>query len=366
MTGALDGSGTPLSPGNADDMKAANLAFDGWFQTIQGRPADEQASLVAEWVGRAGVLPEAVETSIRGGARGTPDQVLAAADMLGRIEDRNPALASGLDGGDYTYLRTVQSYVERGVEGKRAVDLATTNVLDAGEAEQKERSDRWGKEKLGDTARSYLQDQASGGGVVGWVLSAGEALPDALQGEFTDLAHDYFLETGDAAIANDMAWKDIQGIWGKTSVGSTGWMRYPPERVYGQGESDGGWMNEQLQQDIRDQGLAVTGAPLGIPITTDPETRLVPAPTTGRQAQPGYYTEILNADGVWELLLDKETGKPLVWRPDYATSPAANKAKTDAVDAITQGREEHQNRINIDERMGTQSPLDSFVPPGMQ
>lgn len=362
VTDAMQG-GAPLSPGNTDDVKGVNLAWDGLQPKLNEMASDERASTAAALVGQWGILPEGLEKELRGAARGTPDQVLAAADMLGRLEATDPVLVKGLEGSDFTYLNAVQTYVESGVQGPQAVALAKANVLEAKQPEKQARADRWTDEKLGAGAREFLQEEAAGSGFMG--LSTDDPLPDGLVGEFGTLARGYFIQTGDAALANSMAWKDVQNTWGKTAVGGESWMRYPPERVYGSGEADAAWMNDQLKDDIRTEGLAPGGTvnfgPVEVP--ADFEARTVVNPKTARQAKPTYWVEVMDpATGVWEMLY-KQNGEPMDWYPDYSVSPAAKATEKQIEEDTAAGREDRQERLSIAERMGTTSPLDSFVAP---
>src|SRR5690606_16287349 len=110
-----------------------------------------------------------VQNEMRAGSRGSTTEVLAAADLLGRLQDASPIAAKALEGSDYAFLSTVQSYVEMGMNGSKAVALATEEVRNAGSPEWNERRERWSADqnKMEKQARKFLTAKA---GDSSWVF----------------------------------------------------------------------------------------------------------------------------------------------------------------------------------------------------
>lgn len=358
---AVTGSGPPLSPGNADDRQAVDLAFADFSSGINDLSPDEQASATVAWIARTGIAPSAVTDFLRSGARGNTEQVLEAADLLGRLQDQAPLVAQSLDGSDYTFLATVQNYVETGLPGPRAVAQATADVKTAGAPEQTERREQWSADagKLEKQARKWFAGKV---GDSGFIFGGSTDLPDGMVGEFVERAERYYLDTGNLDAAQAMALKDAEATWGKSRVGGEErWMQYPPEAVYGNGtKADAEWMTRQLHTDLTIHRLGALGSGQPLPEDLD-KFWLVPTPETSRSARPGYFVEYLRDDGVIELLVDPKTGMPLLWRPDWSSSPSAAEAAK-AVEQAEADARKHRETIEKTQDSGAYGHTMTIVP----
>jgi hypothetical protein len=328
---ALDGRGF-LDFRAKDDRDAVDLHFSAVFApSLDARRTGDLAydtqlasTMIADYAARVGIVPSAVRTQIRGAFRSgaaapTPATLVAtatAADLLDRLKTANPAIVDDFAEEDIRLGNTITAHVRAGVQALEAVTLARQSLA-VPAAERDARRERYTAEKMEEKNRKRLErDYAKGFELFG--TSQPRALPDLMVGEFERLVREEFTRSGELEAAQATALDHLRRVWGVTRTNSDGerrWMKYAPEAVYRVPGEDGSWIREQFLAEAK-RG-SIFGASVDLTIAADSIT----AREAAREAPPSYVV-LLKRNGVFEPMLGTD-GKPMRFRPDYASSPAS-------------------------------------------
>lgn len=301
---------------------------------VQDLEPDAATTELIGFIDRVGMVPDDLQGLIRGRLRnGDAAQKAAAADMVARIDETNPAALQDFANEDLTVAHLINKNRSRGVEAERAVQLAEDAVFNADDPTRQVRADRFRTERLAAGAFTWFEDKAEGG-----VLGFGEAvIPDALRGEFLAGVEGEYLRGGDMEVARETVMADLKRVWAVTEVdGNRRWMKFAPEAVYGNG-LDPKWMREQLFKDLRAGGL-FSGDIEG-------RIRLEADPATARAEKPSYIVLLQDQDGVWAPMIDPSSADGIVrWRPDFIESPEYARALKKARELARETRREAESR----------------------
>jgi len=317
VRGALDGSGFLDFRAEAD-RDAVDLYYQRVVQPrLQASLNDpgKVQQMIVDFTARTGIVPRPVRGQIRGALRaGGPMERQAAADLLDRIKTGNPAALQDFDAEDIALGNTIATYTAAGVPAAKAVELAD-KALSVPETERKAREARYREAKAPEANAKKLRKELSGFRLMS--ASLPDKVPDALAGEYETLVKGEFLRGGDLEVAQKTATDMLKRVWGVTNIdGKPRWSKYAPESVYRvPGEENGKWIREQFLSEIK-RGSMFDG---------EPDLTLMPDSVTAREARPSYVV-LLKRDGVYEPMMGSD-GKPMRFRPDFATSPAGERRK---------------------------------------
>lgn len=314
---ALDGRGF-LDFRTDKDRKAVDDYYSKVFAPAVKRSnmeGDAAAQAAVDFSARTGIIPTPVRQAMRGALRaGDPDARAQAADMLDRLKMANPQVVEDFSDGDIALGNVISTYVRAGVPAQRAVELAEKS-LDVPAAEREARRTRYMDEKAPDKNRKRLAKDLTGFRFFEPTLPGG--VPDALAGEFEVLTREEFVRSGDLEAAQATALDHLKKVWGVTRTGGKAqWMKYAPETVYAVPGESGEWIRKQLYSELKKN--AAWGE--------EPDLSLVADALTAREEKPSYV--VLNKrNGVLEPVLGGD-GRPLRFRPDYASSEAGKRRQT--------------------------------------
>src|SRR5690606_18348165 len=157
-----------LDPREKEDRDAVDAYFaETVLPTIQSLPEDRAVEIVTNFVDKAGIIPSAIKSGIRGGLRSTDAQKrIQAADTLDRLVSRNPALQDDFDNEDFRRGTAISENIRAGMEPARGLTVADKVVGQRDSAQVRFRSDvyRQGGSETRDGNRKRLIDSVGGGG----------------------------------------------------------------------------------------------------------------------------------------------------------------------------------------------------------
>lgn len=334
--GALEGSSV-LDPRNTDHKKAVDAYYGAIQPQIEELPPDLQNEAKAVTSARLGIVPEAVQGELRGSLRaGSEEQIVQAADLYDRLREKNLQTLNDFTQEDIELAVTVQTLIRAGVDPGQAV-TDTQDKIKRSPQEQEIREDLYRRQTSGATgepAADFLEDE------LGEFFAFDAEIPHAMVGEFDFVARESFLRTGNIDAARETAVEVMRRTWGETNIGRKRWQKYAPEVVYDNGV-DPEWIEEQLAAEAGQEDLRL-------------ESDLL----TGREAQPSYLVMIEDDNGVLRPMLDANS-IPLRWRPDWATSPAAQRvaeAQAGEVEAAIEERAFRQANPHLFDFTGEATP----------
>lgn len=362
---ALGNEGPPLDPRSKEDRDAVAFHFASVAAGWQGRPPAEINDRVVSYAQAAGIVPDPVKAQLRGSLRaGSPEQRVAAANLLEGLRRANPDLLNDFAKEDIALGNLIGAYTSYGVPPGEAVRLADEGrKVDDAERRVREEAFRSDRKESPSKSASFLRDQFQGGTFARWLVPGVTNLdpPEEMVGDFDRLAEAEFIRHGNMDAARKTALDGIRRIWGVSRIGGLGpdgseghrFMRYPPELFYGRpgldADENAKWMREQLVNDLqRDGGLFDASAGgLG--------DRFILTPSPGRREPatggPLYTVMLRGRDGIINSVRGPG-GQPLLWRPDWETSAAAARQK-EAVDAA---KAKHAARAGVPALLDGETP----------
>lgn len=351
---AVAGLGT-LDPRSERDRKAVAAHYAAQAGSWRNLPEQEQIDRMAQAATRYGMVPDQVRAGVRGSLRRVdkPEMVVQAADVIERLRHANPDLLKDFSQEDISLGNLVGSYARAGLPPAEAVRLAT-EAAKVPEAERVARKDAYAAmvkdspSASADTLRNSL--------VGGWVARHLPLVgvpnvdpPPELVSEFDRVAEAEFSRHGNLDAARKTAIDAVRRVWGISSIGGltpdgsgasggARLMRHPPELFYGRSgidaEANGAWMREQLVADMK-QGGGLFDASAG-----EQESRFMLAPDPSRTdpttGGPLYQVWLRSRDGSLSALRSSDQ-QPVLWRPDWDTSPAAERQRQQ-IEAMRTGR----------------------------
>ncbi|MBK8200609.1 MAG: hypothetical protein IPK75_19920 [Acidobacteria bacterium] len=305
VAGAMSGN-VILDPKSSDDRKAVDTF---WRAQAAQLPGDEQQALAETIAAKTGVLPPTLAGQLNGAMRASPDRRAWAADTIMRVERASPSVAEDLPADTVRAARLTGNYLMAGMSPAEAAQRVDDQMRNANEPIRKLRETQMTaggqKSQLNSawqwaTSRSGLRDEQ------GFLDRGSQGLGDAsapVRAEFEAAYREAFLAHGDDDAARAEAVSVVKRTWAVTKAdGTTRWMRYPPERMYGGGDPAAAkWIGEQLTADV--------------PMPEGSTRQLVSDGITARQVQAGqpptYRVIVKDARGV----LNEVPG--MRWAPDH-------------------------------------------------
>lgn len=324
-----------LDPRSKEDQDAVNLHWTALSKQMDaaGFSAADRQSVTLSTIARTGIIPDVVAGDVRAKLRnGTAEERVNAARFVDRLEVRAPWVARDLDGQDFALAHLINDQLRGGADAATAVGRAEA-AMRRDPAELERRKQAYGGDRKSREANlSWLTKQGRH-----W-FSSNAAVPDALAGEFEERTRDAFLATGSLDAARATAWRDLSRIWAETKIGGKRFARYAPEAVYANGR-DPSWIEAQLYHDLSHAG---TAAPVD---GLKGRVRLEADPLSAHEAKPSYVVLEQDERGVWQPIRGKDgapmlgpDGRPMRWRPDWSTSPAADEERRQTARAVDLAR----------------------------
>jgi len=343
---ALGGGGPTLDHRSKDDRDALAIHFSNVAAGWKDHPPVEVNDRVVSYSQAAGMVPEPVKAQLRGSLRaGSPDQRVAAANLLDGLRKANPDLLNDFATEDIALGNLIGTYASYGVPPAEAVRLADEGRrVEHAERRVRENGYRKAQQDSPSATANFLRDQLQGGVVARWLVPGvtNASPPAEMVHDFDRLAEAEYVRVGNMDAARKTALDGVRRVWGVTRVGGMSpdgsegprFMRHAPELFYGKpgwdAERNGEWMRQQLVDDLRKTGgLFDEGAG-----KLDRRFMLVPDPSQTDPATGGpLYTVFLKGrDGTINAVRGTN-GKPLAWRPDWSNSAAAARQAEDVAAA---------------------------------
>lgn len=351
LVGALNlvGSGAPLDPRSAQDRKAVDLAWGAKAETVG---EDMKLPALIGFADQVGMIPDAGKKMIRGLLRSGSDQnVLAAVEAIGRIKTVNPELLNDFAREDLNLATSVLAQADGGVDPALALRRYREG-LQVDETTRKVRLQHFSEAvKAAPDDASRTLREATGGEASWLALLGGEWRTDAevpaeAAEEFNRLRREEFVRTGNMDGATRFAKDSVSRVYGVTTLGGgRAVTKYAPEKLYGSPKLS---LKENAEW-IKEQALSEAKAVLGdVP---EGQVSLTPAKRVGPDGLPGYVITITTEDG--RMVTPERNGRPLLFVPDFKSSPAASKKKAEEKRAVDAAREEKEwQRRTVDIQRG--------------
>lgn len=232
-------NGVRLDPRNEKVVKAVDKWFGDATRLARVEPgSDEWVNNAAAIANRTNILPpQAMSWARKTILSGEPDLAVPAANAMARFADAAPAAYAFFDDPELkANAEQIDSLVRAGVDPKKAVEIARANTFDIPKARKDALQSTWTKQRYsadnGDKLQSAMDsddafDQSFG-------PRGAPAASQSMKDEFGALVRTYFDHTnGDINRARDLAWKDIRGTYGYSTVnGEPEILKYAPELVF--------------------------------------------------------------------------------------------------------------------------------------
>lgn len=293
-------------PGNEDDKKVLNaMVGPQGIEALDAKNSQYAANVLIPIINKAQAVPTDVVNQLAGMVRSQDgDRAYWALDLMGQIERSSPMAFSQFSQDD-----------------RMAVDFwqARRDYIPQDELMQKlrgpmdpaERNARIAMRKVGQELFTAEQGPLKGFDATsliagpGWFGSGASApatkwVGQQLNEDFRTLFLDNYELYGDVAGAKDAASKQLQRVWGTTSVGKDGAiMKYPPEKAYSPVAGSYNWMEEQL----RAEGILADGEQFEL--ITDTQTE-----NEWQTGTPPSYILAKIVDGRTEVIINNAAMPP--------------------------------------------------------
>ena len=357
LVGAAIRGEVHLDPKSAEHRQAVDRAFNDWLlPSLSELEPEQQRAEVVGFVERVGQVPNALRGQLRGQLRaGTSEQKAQAADLIAAIHERQPSALLDFDREDLAVAELAQDLRRSGVAADSAIERASDLVYNADEPAREVRRQRLSKEQVREPFEDrFVSERADG------PFFEDISVRDALVGDYRRRFAEAYELGGDAEVADRLARRELDRVWGVTRVGAGGprTMKYAPEALAGvpglSPEANADWMNEQLLTELRAGGVfdpSKGALRERLQVVADAITARETARETALERPPSYAVLLLDEDGVAEALTDPQSGRPLRWIPDYGASPEAAREADKAATARREAIERARQR-----RSGQQTP----------
>lgn len=341
--------GERLDPRNDKIVDGVDKLF------IQATTDNHMAPGTDEWInGAAGIAaktnilpPEAMSWARKNLLSGDPKLSVPAANAMARWSDAAPAAYTYFDDANMkAFAEQLDGFTRAGMKPEEATKQAHDNVYTM----PKERRDRldaqYKKEKYAADNPSQLQsrlnsddsfDRALLGGAPAAPTMAGVGAR-AMADEYELLVRSYYDKTnGDVTAARDLAWKDIRGTYGYSTVnGAPEILKYAPELEY-----------PGIDVNVIRSDAVEAAKQLGVESNN---VRLVPNTKTGRTRGLEWELHYTDADGFEDVVLGPDNRPARYEIPtDTARYLAAQEdAKRKSVDAARTESKRRREFAEID------------------
>lgn len=328
VAAALEGRAW-LDPKDNGDKASVDAYYANMVEG-QDPLSPEMLTRTVELAVQTGIVPETVRSFTRSFQRSPdPNRVVAAAEVIGRLEERAGAAIADIPEQDRAFASMVNSYMAAGTDAARAVELARETVYKTDPDVRKKWDKDFNTPKRLKALESNLADRVDSE-FGGW-FTVNPSVEDEMVAEYSRLARGYYTLTRDDDIAEKHAFNDLKRTWAVTSIGGPKrMMKYAPEAIYGGGD----WLEKQFAADVSALGL-------------DPKRTIISVDErTAREQAPSYALITIDEDGLPQPVLGKR------WRPapsdEIRAEQAARKAEGLAeAKAILDARAEAERKFEL-------------------
>jgi hypothetical protein len=336
-------TGKRLDPKNDKIVKAVDSAFDQAMKINKVEPgSDEWVNSAAVLANKTNILPPSAMSWTRANLlSGEPKLVAPAAAAMARFAEAAPTAYAYFDDPNLkAYSEQVSALLAVGAKPESAVETARQN-MSIPKARQQELQSTYTKEEYAaDNAgelQSFMDKDDAFDVSSGW---GGAPVPSlSMRDEYNAAVRTYFDKTnGNIEQARQLAWKDIRGVYGYSTVnGTPEILKHAPEIRF-PGIDVG-----VIRSDVEAAGKARN-------ITTP--VRMVPSTATETTKGMVWQLHTTDEDGYEVVLLD-DKNRPLQYAiPTDTSSYLAAQEKTKA-DAIASARKLGEQRRAVSENLGT-------------
>lgn len=303
--GAVTGN-IPLNPADEKSQKA----MDKYYAAVKKNdPNIDFTNTVLQ----TNMMPTQMKNEIAGKLEsGDVSQKVKAAAQLKRIHEAAPNLVVKLSKSDKAKAAMINSYIEAGIDQRRAVEWAekNVNIKDDPILKQREKAAKKETDLSFDNVKGKFTGTFGGGA---------EAIPPEMAAEYELLAKAYYIDNGlPADKASEVALNDVKAHWYKSSVtGRERFMKYAPEIEYKNGAGSA-WIKEQFEKEYL--GIKQLDGKVAEKKDID-NVILQPSPLYQRNGKAVYNMYKIDEEtGAIDVVLD-EKGKPVIFFPDFEKSP---------------------------------------------
>lgn len=308
---ALQGNGY-LDP--KDDKEAIDFTYINAVKPqMQGLAPDAQKEMLVNFVNKVGVVPDQMQSQLRGVFRGgDPEAKVFYADLVGRIQEAKPEALDDIENKDIAQAVMINELVKSGTPNLEAVARVEDMQKSINPARlqilKTELSEARGKSTVADRLTKAKAPFSNMFGIA-------PSLPDdpqlgynqALLNDYERTYESWYNYTnGDAKIAEDQTKKSLNRLWGVSEInGSKRLVKYPVEKAYPNIEP--AELRKKLVNDVKaiKKYKDINEEDILIQDTMD-TARLW---NTGT---PTYRVIVKNKDGVFENVFDNDLD---AWTP---------------------------------------------------
>lgn len=308
---ALQGNGY-LDP--KDDKDAIDFTYVNAVKPqMQGLAPDAQKEMLVNFVNKVGVVPDQMQSQLRGVFRGgNPEAKVFYADLVGRIQEAKPEALDDIENKDIAQAVMINELVKSGTPNLEAVARVEDMQKSINPARlqilKTELSEARGKSTVADRLTKAKAPFSNMFGIA-------PSLPDdpqlgynqALLNDYERTYESWYNYTnGDAKIAEDQTKKSLNRLWGVSEInGSKRLVKYPVEKAYP--NIDPAELRKKLVDDVKaiKKYKDINEEDILIQDTMD-TARLW---NTGT---PTYRVIVKNKDGVFENVFDNDLD---AWTP---------------------------------------------------
>lgn len=235
---ALQGNGY-LDP--KDDKEAIDFTYINAVKPqMQGLAPDAQKEMLVNFVNKVGVVPDQMQSQLRGVFRGgNPEAKVFYADLVGRIQEAKPEALDDIENRDIAQAVMINELVKSGTPNLEAVARVEDMQKSINPARlqilKTELSEARGKSTVADRLTKAKAPFSNMFGIA-------PSLPDdpqlgynqALLNDYERIYESWYNYTnGDAKIAEDQTKKSLNRLWGVSEInGSKRLVKYPIEKAY--------------------------------------------------------------------------------------------------------------------------------------
>lgn len=308
---ALQGNGY-LDP--KDDKEAIDFTYINAVKPqMQGLAPDAQKEMLVNFVNKVGVVPDQMQSQLRGVFRGgDPEAKVFYADLVGRIQEAKPEALDDIENKDIAQAVMINELVKSGTPNLEAVARVEDMQKSINPARlqilKTELSDARGKSTVADRLTKAKKPFSNMFGIA-------PNLPDdpqlgynqALLNDYERTYESWYNYTnGDAKIAEDQTKKSLNRLWGVSEMnGSKRLVKYPVEKAY----------PNIAPEDLRKQLVDNVKAIKKYKDINEKDILIQDTMDTARlwnTGTPTYRVIIKNKDGVFENVFDNDLD---AWTP---------------------------------------------------
>lgn len=299
QVGAAIDAGQPLDYRNTDHKTAVDDYYMNMPEESRANP-DAVVSLIKS----TKVIPSVVESSLNAGLKGSVEQVVAASDLVARMNAQTPETLSQLPTDTKAMGVMVSRLVGSGVSPAKAVELANNSIYNTTKEQKEVLKSQLNQKNLVSKKQSGFKSAVKKISP-SWFMPSRTPSMDRMEASHSYLTDQYYLMTHDIDTAMTLATTDISSVWGSTWVnGKEQMSKYPVEKMYGNGEETD-WIYNQLKTELKSIGV-------------EGKYSLQSDSITSREDAPSYIIMTEQDGTMMPLMID---GTIQRYTPDFASTP---------------------------------------------